>query len=305
MKTFRVGTVSMGSALLLLGVFLLISTFTGMDLYPVLMSWWPIILIILGIEILLFLFFRGKQELSLKYDVFSIVFIGFLGTVAVVFAIISSMGITEKVSASLFSEEVSTDFPAFDQVVDSEIERIVFETTQGDVSIEGMNNQELTIFGTFNERILPEASSRVSETDDYMSVNQRGDTLFVTFKDLPIQDHWNNYYSMKSFQILVPNDVAVEVRSRGTNLSLRPREVLSNWTVDGGDSVSLYAPKNSDLLIEAIGVNQLSSDNNSEWDLTTDEEESSDERQSGKMILGDETNHFRLTDAYNVAVYIE
>jgi len=306
MRSWRVGTVSMGSALLLLGVFLLVSTFTGVELNSVLMSWWPVILIILGFEILLFLFFRGKQELNLKYDVFSILFIGFLGTVAVSFAIVSSMGLTEKVSAAITSQEVTDDLPAFDEIISNDIERIVLETNQENLSIEGTNDHNLHIFGTFTQRVSTSEESIVNDSTDYVTVVERGDTLFVTVKDLPSGISWqqNDLPSM-STHILIPNNVELEVRSTRSNVNLRPRTISANWGVDGGNSVSLYVSEESDAVIEFIGVEQLLGDH--DWEVTDNDEEVSqvDRQKIERMILGNGTHQFRLVNVYEVAVYKE
>ena len=67
MRTWRVGTISMGASLLLLGVFLLLSQIVGWDLTRVMISWWPIILVVLGIEILVYLLLSKSEKPVLKY----------------------------------------------------------------------------------------------------------------------------------------------------------------------------------------------------------------------------------------------
>lgn len=305
MRTWRVGTVSMGTVLLLLGVFLLLATFTGFELNSVLMSWWPLILIVLGFEILLYLFFRGKQELNLQYDVFSILFIGFIGTIAISFAIVSSLGITEKVTAAITSEEVTNELPVFEERLSNGIERIVLETNQEDLSIEGATDQNVHIFGTYKQHGSSEDSSLVPDTSSYVSVNERGNTLYVTLKDLPAKNNWHNYDSTMSANVLVPNDVELEVRSTRTNFSLRPRTIMADWSVNGGHSVSLYVPEESDVMIESSRVHQLLGDR--EWEVTEKDGkvEQVDEQKTGRILLGNGTHQFRLVNVYEVAVYKE
>ncbi|WP_096186567.1 hypothetical protein [Evansella halocellulosilytica] len=304
MRTWRVGTVSMGSALLLLGAFLLVATFGQSDLYVLLLSWWPVILIILGLEILLFLFFQRKQESNLKYDVFSILFIGFLGTAAIIFTVVTSLGITDKVSAALSSQEVTNDLPAFEEQISDHIERIVFETNRDDVTIESTADRELHIFGTYRASVSPRNEELLNEASEYVTVKERGDIMYVTLKDLPVDNVLGYTHSSMSARLIVPSDVDLDVLSRGSNVVLRPKTIMADWAVEGAFSTSLYLPENRDLMIEANRVGQLESYDGVKWDVTSggDDEERSG-MESGHIELGDATYQLRFNDAHEVVIY--
>ena len=79
MRTWRVGTISMGLTLILLGIFLVLSQLLNWKPAYAMTGWWPIIFIVLGIEILIYLFLAKQENPAVKYDVFSIFFVGFLG----------------------------------------------------------------------------------------------------------------------------------------------------------------------------------------------------------------------------------
>lgn len=72
MRTWRVGSISMGTLLLFLGVLLLLSQLAGWDSSHVLAGWWPVLLIVLGAEILVYLFQSKEEKPLLKYDFLSI-----------------------------------------------------------------------------------------------------------------------------------------------------------------------------------------------------------------------------------------
>ena len=113
MRTWRVGTFSMGASLLFLGLFLFFSKFLGLDLVQVMTAWWPLLLVVLGIEILLYLFLSRQEKPVLKYDFLSIFFVGVLGTAGILFAILSTTGIMGKVEDVMAREERSFELPAF------------------------------------------------------------------------------------------------------------------------------------------------------------------------------------------------
>ncbi len=83
MKNRRVGTVSMGLTLVAAGVLMLVSLFTRLSVLSVFLRGWPVILVALGAEILVFVF-RKKDE-KISYDLLSMVFIGLFLFVSVTF----------------------------------------------------------------------------------------------------------------------------------------------------------------------------------------------------------------------------
>lgn len=62
----------MGIILIALGCTLFISQFNGWSSIQILFKLWPIVLILLGVEILGYLFFSRKEMSRIKYDGFSI-----------------------------------------------------------------------------------------------------------------------------------------------------------------------------------------------------------------------------------------
>src|SRR5690606_25524673 len=110
-RTWRVGTVSMGLSLLLLGILLLLSQFLGFQLLHIMAVWWPIILVVLGMEILLYLYVSRQEKPFVKYDFLSIVFVGVIGMTGIGFAILSTTGIMEKVDDYINREERSETLP--------------------------------------------------------------------------------------------------------------------------------------------------------------------------------------------------
>lgn len=80
MRHWRVGSLSMGLVLVASGILMLTSLIVKVNVLDIIMTFWPVILICLGIEILLHLFVKkgGDTDGKLRYDALSILFIGFL-----------------------------------------------------------------------------------------------------------------------------------------------------------------------------------------------------------------------------------
>jgi len=56
MRKWRVGTISMGILLVATGILLLLGEIKGISGAMLILRWWPVILIVLGVEILGFIF---------------------------------------------------------------------------------------------------------------------------------------------------------------------------------------------------------------------------------------------------------
>src|SRR5574344_2088757 len=69
-KEKRVGTYTFGAMLILIGISVLIMTFTKMDFVKYILMLWPILLIGLGIEIL---YLNSKSNIKVKIDFISII----------------------------------------------------------------------------------------------------------------------------------------------------------------------------------------------------------------------------------------
>ena len=91
MKRWRVGSLSMGIILVASGILLMVSLIIKVSVLNILLTFWPIILICLGLEILLHLFFKKEDgtNVKIKYDVLSVFFIGFVLMISFLFYVAS------------------------------------------------------------------------------------------------------------------------------------------------------------------------------------------------------------------------
>ena len=72
MKNKRVGTISMGIVLIFFGILIFISQVSSFSALEMFIKFWPGILIILGLEILYYVYTNKSEETKIKYDGFSI-----------------------------------------------------------------------------------------------------------------------------------------------------------------------------------------------------------------------------------------
>lgn len=97
-KERRVGTYTFGIMLIIIGISIIVMTFTNFDFLRYLLMLWPIVLIGLGIEVL---YLNSKSNIKIKIDFVSIILMG----VVLFFTAIFSIG-NYCVNKVLYDEDI-------------------------------------------------------------------------------------------------------------------------------------------------------------------------------------------------------
>ncbi|MET3697693.1 hypothetical protein SAMN05877753_104435 [Bacillus oleivorans] len=257
MRTWRIGTFSMGASLLFLGVALLVSQFVDFDLTRILVSWWPFIFIVLGIEIFLYLWLQKSGKEMLKYDVLSIFLIGILGMTGLAFTILSQIGVADSIEEMLSREQKTLELPVYDQELHEEVKRVVIENASNTpLTIESTSSANVSIFGTYSGEISVK-DGKVDSVDEYLSSTTKGDTLYVRLMEPASQSGpFSTYISMEA-TVLVPHDLKLEVMGDYAPITLKPRTMVSDWIVKDSDNVSLFLEKDNIVGMEATGIQEV------------------------------------------------
>jgi hypothetical protein len=303
MRTWRVGTFSMGASLVFLGLFLFFSRFLNLNLVQVMTAWWPLLLVVLGIEILLYLFLARQEKPLLKYDFLSIFFVGLIGTVGIAFAVLSSTGIMGKVEEVLAREERSFELPAFSKPIDDSVKRVVVRTVGYDMTIEATEEKEVSMFGTYRVQTTNK-EKLLQSANDMIVANQKGDTLYLNVKTLPKEISPFDSNGVVAATILVPKDVLLEVIGSDSSLTLKPRSLENNWTIESGSSIVVDVAANSNLKVAAVGVGEVSG-NNGDWKMSEKATADDMENQGQKNAVfqaGEGKYHINIANAYHVSL---
>lgn len=282
------------------------------------MSWWPVILIVLGLEILIFLFLSRQEKPFLKYDFLSIFFVGILGMVGIGFAIVSSTGILEKMDEALQREERTIDLPELEYSIKNNVQRIVVDIGNYNypLTIEGTSGNAISLFGTYRAN-AGKKEKLLSNANDYVLIREKGDTLYVSIKDLPSESvgPFNQYNSSSlSATILIPNDIKLEVTGNDNSIMLKPRALTSDWTIDRASTLSVQMEKNSDVMVLAKGLQEIQGDQTN-WNVTREQVEEVEETYSDGEVseqpiklatyqTGQGTHKLQVTNSYRVDVNI-
>ncbi|CAN7484305.1 hypothetical protein LJR015_004751 [Peribacillus frigoritolerans] len=305
MRTWRVGTISMGISLVGLGLVLLVSQIADMNLTTILLSWWPLLFIILGTEILFYIYLSRKESSFVKYDILSILFVGLLGTTGIVLILLTSSGLMDQVRAAVNSEEKTVNLPGFNQKAGKGIQRVVLDSGPYPLTIESGNDGEVSVFGTYGERVMKDADSLLKKAEDYLLVERNGDTLYISFKDLPIQNGLLDSGTMNlKATLIIPAELAVEIDGQSNDLVLKPRKLLNDWSVKDSGNLSVFLQDNSDIKIDAREAEELEGPENG-WKMTEVKQETNEQgivKKNGIFNTGEGKHTLTVTDTFNVNV---
>jgi hypothetical protein len=272
MRTWRVGTFSMGLSLVFLGVFLLFTQFFDWKIVTVLKVWWPIILVILGIEILLYLFSSKQEKPYLSFDLFSIIIVGIIGSAGIAMVFLQSSGIMDIVEQGLKREEVTSDLPEFNYAMKDDIKRIVIESDnqQNPITIEGTNDDVLSLFGTY--RAVQSKKKDVLKPEDYLLVSQKGDTLFIRLKQLPyrVAEFYKDYASMNT-TILVPTSKKLDIVDLQNDITVNPRDLKNNWTINNVPQIDLILDETKNVKV-SVDDTLINNREQEDWEFPNKEE---------------------------------
>jgi hypothetical protein len=96
----------------------------------------------------------------------------------------------------------------------------------------------------------------------------------------------------------------VEIDGQSTDLVLKPRKLLNDWSVKDSGNLSVVLQDNSDIKIDARGVEELEGPE-SGWKMTEVKKGTSDEgivKKNGIFNNGDGKHTLTVTDTFNVSV---
>lgn len=247
MRKWRVGTVSMGITLILLGIVLLSSSFTEGAVDTYVLAWWPVILIVLGIEIIVYLFMAKKEKPVVHYDFVSIIFIGLLGTAGIGLYTLTSVGLMEEVKASIHHEYVEKQLPKLEKEVPEDINRIVVQAEHQQVDVETNKTNRLYLFGSYLES---SSQNKALDQDNIAQVTEAGDTLYIQM----LQGR-NGGETAMNRTLSLPSHVEVEIRDAPEHLALSINSLEADWSIDSTYDVQLRLAENIDAKVQAKSQN--------------------------------------------------
>lgn len=179
---WRVGSISMGAALIGMGLSFATSLWKETSAYELLLWLAPIVFIMLGVELLLTIKVNHSGRYQIKYDWLSLWFVGIIGAGALLMSLLFYTGVTDEINAALHMKERSLfiDEQAA-QPLDSSVKKVVVKSGIP-VAIE--EHEKLDAIHLTGNITYQAKDALPIRDQQLMNTKQIGDVLYVFVQDV-------------------------------------------------------------------------------------------------------------------------
>ncbi|HWP95498.1 MAG TPA: hypothetical protein VN426_01490 [Syntrophomonadaceae bacterium] len=257
MRQWRVGTLSMGLLLLAGGLGLLWAQFQPVKVVGAALRWWPLLFIILGLEIVVYTYFQKNEDGPVKYDLASILIIIFLIFTGLGLRAFQEVGLAQYVQKEISSSTFNIPIAQHDMGLDEKVQKLVVSGGRcSHLDIRSIPSSTISIGGKVQVRAqtLEEAQQQAAEVF-HPETRQVGDTLFLNI----------NGSGAMEVQVMIPAQLAVEVNAGGGTLSLQGDQISQDWLVRNLGPSEITLPAQADLLLTVMGDSPLQLQGNIQW----------------------------------------
>lgn len=238
----------MGIVLISFGVILFLSQINKFSALNLVLKIWPVILILLGLEVLWYRYSYKDEAVAIKYDWFSILCIFLILIVNIGIFAVRESGLMNRIESSIFTTTYDMDASIDEYMVDESIKKII---------IDDVNN--MVIRSTSDNKISGVGKSNVyatskAEADELIKLKgikyeKSGGTLYIYTSDKRKDE--NNYSHVRNLEIFLPENIDVEVMNC-RNLDLVFAGFKNNWNLDGVSYVNVRLDKISNVAVKAF-----------------------------------------------------
>ena len=279
MRRWRVGTLSLGVLMIVVGVVMLAAQFKQVAVLDMLLRWWPLILVLIGAEILWHVYTSKEQEPKVKYDVFSIFIIIIILFSGIGMYALTATGVVEGISWMVQSSVMPVEMPYQRVELDGSVEKVVISAPRERLHIKKTGRPEVVIFGqaTVNAANIQEAKALVEQNG---AVPRReGNPLFVQFPPSIWPGEFKPSIRQIRHTLLLPSGVDVEViGSNHFSLDIDGEAIEKSWVIKGIGSVRITVADGADLAIDAHVYSTGCLGGNVSWEVEEPESRKTHER---------------------------
>jgi hypothetical protein len=261
MKQRRVGTFSMGLLLLCTGIGLLYAQFQPALVASSVLKWWPIIFIILGIEVLAQNWLNKGEESKIKYDIFSILIIFFIVMAGIGLHAAGQVGLGNYIQENITSVQYSLQ-TNHEIALDKNIQKIVIEAENGPrLKVRTGTGDSIQCNARASIRAQSEAQAQqVLQENTQLHTRRDGNTLYLNLRFSTANNCYGTAYSL-----ILPERLAVELEHQDTPLQITTSQITNDWLVRGNGDLDITLAPQSNLTVYAMSPHPLALKGNLNW----------------------------------------
>ncbi|EFM09028.1 conserved hypothetical protein [Paenibacillus curdlanolyticus YK9] len=236
-KQWRVGTWSMGIALIMTGALLGAAQFNGTSGWiDHIWLWWPLLAIVLGIEIIIHLAMSKEQSPIIRYDLFSIVALSLVGGLCLFLAAAQSTGILDEMKQSLDSEYRTVSIAPVEQELESSVKRIVLQADEwlgGSIRVDAAPSVDgaasrAAAFGDC--RIAVSSGGKEPAAIEMARARTVGGTMYISLHKPAEGRGFNDTSARCNATVVLPQQMPVELDTGNNNVTLADGKLPQGWS---------------------------------------------------------------------------
>lgn len=261
----------MGLTLVGLGVVLLTGKLDLSSLY----RFWPLILIILGMEMVLLnvlATIRGSR-VRFIYDGLSIFLVFLMLFVSFGLVAVESTGILSLAQRSLHISQRYVEGEGFAYPLDESLKTVVLSAAEGQTKLRPYDGDEIIISVVYDGYFASREEASIYAQEQLVRSQRLGDSLLIEVYP-PSRTAMPRSHVEQEVTVLVPEALNLEFAQPRGEVEITLGDLLGNWTIDHSSShdleVSLDEVSNTRIRVEIANNGKLLG--NAQWDLTQEDE---------------------------------
>lgn len=205
-RVWRVRSITTGVTLLLMGIILAASLWTQIEAYEALSWIGPVIFILLGIEVLLYLKYADAEKTGVRYDWFSIFTVGIISTLSIVLALFISTGLYDEMQRGMQMMQRSVYVSHEPVRVPEHVEKIIVHSLSNVEHYES-DTRELQLLGQLQ---YWSAEPLAPENVNLLETNTVGSTMYVMIGTIDRRDTgWFPSRVHSQLSLFIPEGIEV------------------------------------------------------------------------------------------------
>lgn len=301
MQRRRVGTVSMAIVLIGFGILIFTSQINERSAVELGLKFWPIILFLIGGEILYYSYKYKDGDINLKYDVLSIfIVLLIVGVNLLIYGVIET-GVMDKITAALTSQSFNYQIPFNEVEIDENIKKIVIKSiNRPSLTIRTGKGNKIISTGSLSITVDSEEKAKEFLDDEYIKVDKIGDIAYITFAGRA--DYIDGIYTVNpyEFELIVPENKEVEI-NKLYDLELILDSIENNWVIDDVNHTKIRLGANKNVKINAFVDSQQDLSGNVKWDIKQNKNEGIS-NYKGQLVYGEGENIINIFNSLDVVV---
>lgn len=248
MRTWRVGTLSMGVALLSMGLGLLYAQINEKLVLDWAARWWPLIFILLGAEVLWQSWQAKKNDAKIAYDILGVFIIGILLCFGLTMEALRETGVIEQCKTSLVSQNFDLVNTADSIPVDAALKKVIIEQSEAPLEIISGPADKITALSKADVSAPSRSEAmKLLQQSQCLQTRREGDTLFITFASSRPLSSLSSGMTDQSNTIYLPEQLQVCIYSGVNDVKIHAAHISNDWYISGIDNAALDFPAESNV----------------------------------------------------------